>query len=211
MKLQLALDGTLEAAHMLLQDVRPFIDIAEIGTPLVFREGMAAVRDLRAAYPKLTLLADLKIMDAGYDEAAIAFEAGANWVTALGVTNDNTLRGVVQAAATYGGQVMVDMMRVTEPLARARELLGIGVDLLCVHTAYDLQDGTINPLAALAQLRDALPDAPLAVAGGIGPDLLDALLAHMPQVIVVGGAITSAAHPATIAQTIRQRIDKDPS
>lgn len=207
MQLQLALDGTLEAACSLLEAVHHSIDIAEIGTPLVFREGMHAVRTLHETYPRLTLLADLKIVDAGYEEAAIAFEAGADRVTALGVANNNTLRGAITAAEEYGGQVMIDMMAVPDPLARARQLLDLGAHLLCVHTAYDLQDGTANPLALLVRLREALPDAPLAVAGGIGPDLLPALLPHAPQVIVVGGAITQAASPSVIAQSIRQQMD----
>ncbi len=208
MKLQLALDGTLVAARALLDAVQPHIDIAEVGTPLIFREGMHAVRQLRAAYPTLTLLADLKIMDAGYEEAAIAFEAGADWVTALGVAHDTTLHGAVKAAQAHGGQVMVDMMAVPDPLSRARHLLDMGAHLLCVHTAYDLQGGSANPLASLAHLRAALPDAPLAVAGGIGPDLLDALLPHAPKVIVVGGAIANAPDPGASAQAIRQRIDE---
>lgn len=208
MKLQLALDGTLEEARTLLDRVRPYIDIAEIGTPLVFREGMRAVRTLRAAHPNLMLLADLKIMDAGYEEAAIAFEAGANQVTALGVANDTTLHGAVRAAEEYGGQVMIDMMAVSTPVLRARRLIDIGVHMLCVHTAYDLQDDRTNPLAALARLRAALPNTPLAVAGGIGPGLLEALLVHTPQVIIVGSAITKAADPGAVAQTIRGQIDE---
>lgn len=209
MKFQLALDGSFAAAQTVLQAARPFIDIAEIGTPLIFREGMAAVRALHAAYPDLPLLADLKIMDAGYDEAAIAFDAGAAYVTALGVANDKTLGNVIRAAAACGGQVMIDMMNVPDPANRARDLLALGADVLCVHTAYDLQDDVTNPLDGLARLRAALPDAPLAVAGGIGPALLDALIPHAPRVIVVGSAITSAASPAAVAQTLRRRIDKD--
>lgn len=208
MKLQLALDGPLAESRVLLDAVRPYIDIAEIGTPLVFREGMRAVRQLRAAYPDLTLLADLKIMDAGYEEATIAFDAGADWVTALGVAHDNTLRGAIKAAQVHGGQVMIDMMAVPDPLPRARHLLDMGAHLLCVHTAYDLQGGSANPLAPLGHLRAALPEAPLAVAGGIGPDLLDALLAHRPRVIVVGGAIANASDPRASAQTIRRRINE---
>lgn len=208
MKLQLALDTSLDAARALLDAVRTYIDIAEVGTPLVFREGMGAVRALRAAYPDLTLLADLKIMDAGYEEAAIAFEAGANRVTALGVANDSTLRGSFKAADDYGGQVMVDMISVSNPLSRARQLLDMGAHLLCVHTAYDLQDQSTNPLAAIMHLRAALPDAPLAVAGGIGPDLLASLAVHRPKVVVVGGAIARSAQPASVARQLRQQIEE---
>ena len=208
MKLQLALDNTLENALEILHAVHPYVDIAEIGTPLVFREGMNAVRRLRAAYPDLVLLADFKIMDAGYAEAAIAFDAGTDWVTAMGVANDNTLRGVVEAASEYGRHVMVDMMSVPVLVLRAKQLLDLGVDLLCVHTAHDLQSDHSNPLDMLASLRAELPDAPLAVAGGIDLALIEALAVYTPQVLVVGSAITQSKHPATAAQVIRQRMDE---
>ncbi len=63
-QLQLALDGDLAATLDILSAVHPYIDIAEIGTPLVFREGMNALRCIRAAYAQLTLVAELKIVDA---------------------------------------------------------------------------------------------------------------------------------------------------
>ncbi len=59
-KLQIALDGDLLSAQTILSQVHPFIDIVEIGTPLIYQEGMRAVRQIRETYPDLTLLADLK-------------------------------------------------------------------------------------------------------------------------------------------------------
>ena len=46
-QLQLALDGDLDSALEILSAAHPYIDIAEVGTPLVFREGMRAVRRIR--------------------------------------------------------------------------------------------------------------------------------------------------------------------
>lgn len=206
MKLQLALDGDFEASLAILRAVRPYIDIAEIGTPLIFREGIAAARRLRAAFPDLPLLADLKIMDAGDLEAAIAFEAGCDLVTALGVTQDATLRGALAAAGRYGKQVMVDMMQVPDLCARAEALLAMGCHYLCVHTAHDRQSAGDGPLTPLRALRQRLPDAPLAVAGGIGPGAIDAVAALRPEIVVVGSAIAGAADPVRVAQAIRERM-----
>ena len=101
-ELQLALDGELENAQEILRRAHPFIEIVEIGTPLVFREGMRAVRAVRAAYPELRLLADLKIMDAGEVEAEIAFDAGADRVTVMAVASDATIRGALASARQAG-------------------------------------------------------------------------------------------------------------
>ena len=207
--LQLALDGDMSSALDILERVHPFIDIAEVGTPLVFREGMSAVRRVRAAFPKLTLVADLKIMDAGEAEADIAFSVGADRVTVMALASDATITGALTSARRHQKQVMIDMMQVTDPLARAKQLLALGCDLLCLHTAHDLQSAQASPYAQLAQLRAALPAAGLAIAGGVKLLTLDHILPLEPQVIIVGSAITAAADPRQVAQQFHERIRHD--
>ena len=76
MKLQIALDDvTLEGALELVKKVRDYIDIIEIGTPFVYEYGMQAVRTMKEHFPDKEILADMKIMDAGYYEAEDALKA----------------------------------------------------------------------------------------------------------------------------------------
>jgi 3-hexulose-6-phosphate synthase len=205
MKLQLALDGDLDSSLATLRVVRPYVDIAEIGTPLIYQEGIGAARRLRSEFPDIALLADLKIMDAGEEEAAIAFEAGCDLVTVLGVTHDTTIRGALSAAQRFGKQIMIDLIAVPDLNARVPALLAMGCHYLCVHTAHDVQHSQ-TPLAHLQQIRRQWPDAPLAVAGGIKLDNIDAVLALDPEIVVVGSAITRAADPAQAARTLRERM-----
>jgi 3-hexulose-6-phosphate synthase len=206
MKLQLALDGELTQSLAVLEAAAPFIDIVEIGTPLIYREGMRAVREARKAFPHLIVLADLKIMDAGGVEADLGFEAGADVVTVLGVTNDATVRGAVKAAQRAGKTIMIDLMQVANPVTRGRELLAMGCDYLCVHTAHDLQSGGHSPLETLTRLRQALPEARVAVAGGINLSTVNAIVALKPEIIVVGSAITGTENVAEMARELRGRI-----
>ena len=118
-QLQLALDGDLRSALDMLSAVHPFVDIIEVGTPLVFRAGMAAVRRIRELYPQLTLVADLKIMDAGRAEADIAFCAGADIVTVMALAADATIAGVLESAWAHNKRAMVDMMQVADTRSRA--------------------------------------------------------------------------------------------
>lgn len=205
-ELQIALDSDLVAALDVLAQVHPFVGSAEVGTPLVFREGMRAVRELRAAYPQLRLVADLKIMDAGEAEADIAFRAGADRVTVMALASDATIAGALASARSHNKRVMVDMMQVADPLARARQLLALGCDLLCLHTAHDLQSSRGSPYAQLAQLRSALPAAQLAIAGGVKLDTLEQILPLRPQVIIVGSGITAAPDPGVTAQKFHERM-----
>jgi 3-hexulose-6-phosphate synthase len=207
-KLQLALDGTLADSLRILEQIRRYIDIAEIGTPLILREGVRALHVVRERFPDLPLLADFKIMDAGKEEAAIAFEAGASIVTVMGFAQDATLSGVVTAAAHYGGEVMVDLMQYPDPAKRIHECMAMGCDYYCVHTAHDVRRRD-SPVEMLRSLRFAMPDAALAVAGGINLNSIDAVVSVHPAVIVVGSAITRADDPAAIARTLSDRIKGD--
>ncbi len=206
MKLQLALDGNLQDSLAILEAVSGIVDVAEIGTPLIYREGMNAVRKIRERFPTLTLLADFKIMDAGEEEAIIAFDAGCDFVTVLGVTQDSTIRGAVAAARRFGKQIVADLMQVGDPVKRGRELLNLGCDYLCAHTAYDLQKAGESPLKTLKSLRQELDHAPLAVAGGISLSTIDAIVTLQPDILIVGGAITRASNPSQAALALRERI-----
>lgn len=202
-RLQLALDGPLQGSLDLLGQVHEYIDIIEVGTPLIIMEGLGAVRAVRHAFLEIPILADLKIMDAGEVEANLAFEAGCSWVTMLGLASDATARGVVAAARCFEGKVMADLMQVPNLAARGEELLALGCDMLCVHTAYDLQESGQAPLSSLAALRSALPEAPLAVAGGIGPEAIEEVTRYDPRIVVVGGAITRAQKPVRNARLLK--------
>lgn len=206
MQLQVALDTPLEISLNILKKIRPFVDIAEIGTPQILQEGIVAAMHYKAAFPDLDLLADLKIMDAGLYEAEIGFKAACKYVTVLGVASDDTIRGVVQAARHAGGQTIVDMIEVKDLLQRSAQLLALGVDFLCLHTAYDKQKTEKAPLNSLKLVKNTFPQAKLAVAGGIGLDTIDELAEIGPDIVIVGGALTTAQDPAIIAKQLRERF-----
>ena len=93
MKLQLALDDlTMDEALELTTKVQEHIDIIAIGTPFVYQEGMRAVQIFKERFPDKEVLADMKIMDAGYYEAEEALKVGADYVTVLGVTDNLTIK-----------------------------------------------------------------------------------------------------------------------
>jgi 3-hexulose-6-phosphate synthase len=206
MLLQLALDGNLQQSLAVLQAAGPHVDIVEIGTPLIFREGMHLVLRMRELAPDSALLADFKIMDAGDEEASIAFAAGCDMVTVMGIAHDETIKGAVDAAMRFSRQIVIDLMGVVNPLARAREVLALGAHVLCVHTAYDVQQAGHSPLDTLADVRAALPEARVAVAGGISLKTIDSVVPLKPDIVIVGGAIARAGDPAAVAGALRSKL-----
>lgn len=204
-KLQLALDFLdLEEALGLLEEVYPFADLIEVGTPSVIRYGMEAVRRIKQSYPAKTVLADLKIMDAGEGEASLAFEAGAGIVTVMGVAHDETIRGAVRAAAKFGGQIMADLMAVPSPARRAHELEELGCGILCVHTATDAHQSGDEAFQGVRLLRSILSKALIAVAGGINVSSAGAAGEAGADILIVGSGIVKAADPREAARALHE-------
>ena len=75
MELQLAIDLlNKEDAAELANKVKDYVDIVEIGTPIVINEGLPAVQHLNGNVDGVKVLADLKIMDAADYEVSQAGE-----------------------------------------------------------------------------------------------------------------------------------------
>lgn len=115
-----------------------YVDIVEIGTPVVINEGLRAVKEMKEAFPSLKVLADLKIMDAAGYEVMKASEASADIITILGAAEDMSIKGAVEEARNQGKKILVDMIAVKDLETRAKEVDAFGVDYICVHTGYDL-------------------------------------------------------------------------
>lgn len=206
MRLQLALDMLdTESALRAAQATHPYIDIIEIGTPLIKHEGLGVLRALRAAFPEKPILVDLKTMDVGRYEADFCFEAGADYVTVLGVADDATIEGALASARAHGKEAVVDLINVQDKPARARAVAALGARYVGVHSGIDQQNKGESPLADLRAVRAAV-DIGIAVAGGIGPNSLAEIKAAAPDIIVVGGAITVAADPAGAARALRHAM-----
>ncbi|MBQ9942113.1 MAG: 3-hexulose-6-phosphate synthase [Christensenellaceae bacterium] len=207
MKLQAALDDiSLQDAIALLEKVQDHVDIVEVGTPFLMEYGLGAVRTIREKFPRLEILCDAKIMDAGAYEAEHAFAAGSDYVTVLGVTDDRTVAEVVSCAKKAGKKVMVDMICVADLASRIKTMEDLDVDIIAVHTGIDQQAAGRTPLDDLIEMRKHVKKAQLAVAGGISIKTVDAYLENGAHIIIAGGCIAHAADPAAAAKELAERI-----
>ncbi|MBU5346835.1 3-hexulose-6-phosphate synthase [Paenibacillus lautus] len=207
MELQLALDlVNIPEAKQVVAEVAEFIDIVEIGTPVVINEGLHAVKAIKEAFPQLRVLADLKIMDAGGYEVAKASEAGADIITVLGVSDDATIKGAVAEALKQGKQVMVDMINVKDIESRAVEIDALGVDYICVHSGYDHQAEGKNSFEELAAIKRVVKHAKTAVAGGIKIETLPEVIQANPDLVIVGGGITGQSDKKAVAAQMKQLV-----
>ena len=210
-KLQLALDfvNLDQALRVARESVEGGAERLEAGTPLIKSEGLEAVRALRREFPDTTIVADMKVMDAGRVETGAAAKAGANVVHVLGVASDSTISECVEAARRYDARVCVDLVGIksAEALARrVREVQSLGAASLCVHTPIDQQMRAEGPFEALRAVSEEA-DITVAVAGGINSETAPEAVAAGADIIVVGGAITKAPDATEATRRIIRAIE----
>jgi len=182
-------------------------DWLEAGTPLIKSEGLDCLRALRRRFPQKTLVADMKIMDVGRIESESAFKAGANVVCVLGVADDSTIRECVEAAKNYGGRVTVDLLGLSDPTRRAREVEKMGIDYVGMHTSIDEQMRGEDPFSQLREVSRTV-SVPIVVAGGINSETAAKAIDAGASVIIVGGAVIKARDPQEATRIIKEAIKK---
>ena len=208
MRLQLALDLVdTNTALKIVDRTRASIDIVEIGTPMIISYGLEPVRAVKTAFPDLTVLADTKVMDAGAHETKIAFDAGADIATVMGVTHDETIEAAIESARSAGCDVLVDMMCVSDVAARAKTLVTMGARYICVHTAVDVRE-TDDSFEEMVIVKNAIGASHTAVAGGVGLATIDQIRTYQPEIVIVGSAITGQVDVGTAAAAIKDALNR---
>ena len=203
MKLQVAFEvGSFKDLIMLLERVEDLIDIVEIGTPLIVKEGVKEIENIKNRFPKKTILADMKIMDAGELEAKIGFDVGADIVTCLGLASSKTLTGAKKVASRNNGKIMVDMINHNNSIGKWPEFLEMGIDYCCLHTAHDDAVTGDNSIEILEQFHKTHGGKNLAVAGGVNPDLIQEMKLFQPEIVVVGSYITDSTEPLEAVENV---------
>lgn len=206
-KLQIAVDlMTEEQAVLLADEIHDVIDIFEVGTPMIVRDGLHPVRRIKGKHPELTVLADTKIVDGGSLECEDACKAGADIITVLAMADNATIQGVADSAHLYGRKAMADLIQVPDIAKRAKELLELGVDYICVHTGVDMQQLGRTPLEDLDALVSAVCREKTAVAGGISSETLEGYLEKEPAIVIMGSALCSMPDVRKAVIEIQSRI-----
>lgn len=187
------IDEALETAAMAL---RAGVDWLEAGTPLLLAEGLHGVRELRAAFPTVPIVADLKTMDGGYLEAEMMTKAGATHVVVMARAHIETIKVVVQAGADLGISVMGDNLGCPDMVEGARLLERLGCDYVIHHIGYDERRGIAaagNKMPSpLDQLREvvAAVNVPVQAVGGLSLEQAVRCPEYGAPLVVLGAPLT---------------------
>ncbi|ABR54489.1 Orotidine 5'-phosphate decarboxylase [Methanococcus vannielii SB] len=174
----------------------------EAGTPLIKSEGMNAIRKLRENFPNLTIVADMKTMDAGSTEVEMAAKAGADVILILGVGPDSMIKEAVLAGKKYGVLVGTDLIATYDPVERAYELEKLGVDIINIHVGLDQQVLNIDPVELVKKVSERCKHAKIAAAGGLNSETAVKAYEAGADIIIVGGPLYKSESPEKTARDI---------
>ena len=210
-RLQVAVDATDMVSGLgPLNRAVAHVDVIECGTIWVIAEGLKVVREVRALYPEKTILADVRIAEAGSLISRQCFEAGADWVSCVAGASLATIKQVVQVAEEFGGEVQVELGE-TYSAERARAWRELGVKHVIVkrsrdrEAAGDLSWGDAD-VARVSELADM--GFTVTVTGGIKADELDVFAGRPVGVVIAGRGIMKAEDPEAAALEMRQAIER---
>lgn len=207
--LQIALDTyDLPSALGPLQKAAQHIDVIEVGTILCLAEGMKAVRVIRSLFPEKTILADVRIAEAGSVISKMAYDAGADWVSVVSGAAPDTAEAVLKEAQARGKDVQIELSD-GWTWKMADKWAGLGIQQVITHRSRDAEiKGKLTWSQEDFDMIFRLDEMgfKVTVTGGIKPKDIP-LFAGVPVYIFIAGrAIRGAGDPAAAAQEFQDVI-----
>lgn len=208
--LQLALDYiSVPAAVAMAVKVQEFVDIIEIGTPLIKVAGVEGVKAIREVCPDKLVLADFKTPDVGGLEAQLAFDAGADFVSIIGSATIATVKEALKVAkGRPGKEIVMECTGVRDILGMAREWKEVGVTRLVYHREWDAQAaGREWQDEDRRQIQEIISMGyKVTVTGGLNPELIPFFAGLDVSIFICGRAIHQAPDPRAAAKKMRDTI-----
>lgn len=202
MLLQLAIDDP--ASLGVIRDVLEFVDVLEVGTPLLKRFGLSAIATVVEQAEGKPVLVDTKTADAGAREAHMVFGQGAALMTVLSAAAAATFDAVDAAAREHEGHVILDTVTgslPSRPNAYPERFSHIGLHEPTDRRRGGLDRAAIDSITSMHELGYLV-----SIAGGIDTENIADVVAREPEIVVVGRAICHAPQPRRVAEWLSSQL-----
>jgi len=205
MKLQISFDmNDLDKAMEIALQVAPHASILEIGSLLLYKNGVKALEKFREAFPDKTLLVDAKIVSCGKESVTLFANAGADWITVMAGTSKDVIHSACTAAHNLNKKVMIDLLDAASLGQSALEAKSLGADALLFYSPYDSEEHLV--FVDKWDIVRNNTSLPIFVSYKITKDIIDLTSDINPDGIIIGKAITEAEDPAEKAQFFKEKF-----
>ena len=204
MKLQISFDLIdLKKSLKIAQKVAEFADILEVGSILIYRYGIEAVKEFCKAFPNSTILADTKIVDHGREIVNLLEKNGPKWITIMAGANKKIIQSACSAAHDANKKSVLDLLTTDFIGQSAMEAKILGVDSILFHKVYT-QDSALT-FKDKWEMVKGNTSLPIFISAQIDENNIDNIIEFRPSGIVVGKAITVSDNPKKSAQFFKEK------
>ena len=194
----------LDAALHIARLTAEFADIIEIGSLLIYQEGLRAVSAFSEQFPEKRLYIDAKITDQPEDAVKLYANAGATYISVLAEAYPAIIKKACVTALECKVRIILDFINAHSLGQSAMDAKTLGAFGILMHRENSY-DTAVNPEEDLEQIR-ANTDLPIFIKGKICTSNLPSLARLKPHVIVVGDGITRADDPKKEAAALYKII-----
>lgn len=194
--LQVALNSNLhEAARIIASLPASERILIEAGTPLIKEYGENAISSLYNLWSEKLItagimvtpyvVADLKCMDRGEREVAIASSGGASAAVALGQAPVETLNAFIENCDKFSIDAMIDMMNVEKPYQILRKLKKLP-KVIILHRGVDEEKYSekMLPIHMINKIKGAF-NTMISIAGGDTPREIQSAVFNGADIVVL--------------------------
>lgn len=207
MKMQISFDLTdLEKAIELAKNVESHADIFEIGTLLLYKYGVEAVKLFKETFPQKSFLVDTKIVDRARESIAIFEPFNIQFLTVMAEANKDTLQTACAHAQNAKIKLMLDLSDSHTPGQSAMEAKTLGFHGLIIHNTED----HIEPMTLIEkwEMVRGNTNLPIFIGGKINRQLMATIHTLKPEGVIVGSAILKAQNAAAEASYFYEECQK---
>lgn len=191
----------IETALSVAEQTAEYADIIGVGSLLIYKEGIKAIKTFKAKFPTKDICAEIAIMQKAQDTVTMFSHAGASYISVLAGTFHGVVKKAVETAKRLDINITLDLLDAHSPGQSALDAKTLGVNLLIIHQAPTPTHPT-EPLDLFTEWQNVRENTnlPVFVAGKIDRTNIAQVLELRPQGVIIGTAITHADNPKKEAQ-----------
>lgn len=206
MKLQISYNlPDLNQALEIAQHTAEFADIIGIGSLLLFKEGIKAVKIFKSTFPNKEIFAEAKLIEKAPDTVTMLAQAGASYISVLAGALHSTIKKSVETAKLFDAKIALDLLDAHSIGQSAHDAKTMGVDMLIINRLPHKPEEALEIESEWHSARENT-NLPIFITGKIDKSNIQQIIDLKPQGIMVGSAITRASSPKQEAHYIHSLL-----
>lgn len=210
MKLQIAFDVLdLDQCLEIAKSVEMYADSFEIRSSLLLRYGIFCIEQFKLTFPDKELFVETQIVSHPQDIVPMCIKAGADWVSVMAGTTQQTIHGVANFANQKKKFVTVDLLDANSIGQAAMDAQRLGANALLYHNIYDNHDEAQFATEEWDDLRGNT-NLPIYITSNIDRKNIHFIISLAPDVISIGKTIIQSINPIEEAEFFYNAIHNKP-